>query len=783
MTLRLPSSLLNYIEAPKPLVEVGTILPRLFQVLSVIEQIAGIEHVPASGNLRAWINACQKMCASAEQHHESKTSATLRGLYEEHQPYVSLRHKPSDPFLKVKHDHLLAHLLIANSACREMEAAGERYESSRKTAFIFARSICRAAHATTLKSLPDTACSSRDYLMHLEELNGSTRLAAFSVFIHYALDRKKAITRDAGDSHRKYPARSISHVDEEPDLFQLQASIASIQMPILSPDKEREIERTGISAGEFVHQTELTQITFDQDRPLEGRRSIEHLYRAKSAHKKIAMSNQQLQSRWPVLSNFEASVVANGIVNTYRNGRDSNIESESRVMIETAALLTIMFWFSIPLSEAINSIAHESQSITPTERFEFVHGQPSYALVKTARPDYKSDYSGYKLLDIATHLQLNSGVGIEQILVDHFIRTGKRHQLFDQTERYYLGLINKFITDINQQYGCRLTIPRIANYMFEAIANAQCSDVTYAMLITGNSSYIGKNPIFYTSATSMTLNNIYRATCKSIAKCARLELSKDKAKKGSISKFTPEDRMHGSRIRPTHDDVATLRVHLSDKIRIEMKQGPIEVHNAMAIYTSGFINFATGYRAVGDASFHPGEIDHDTGTAVISDKDTVDEHHSRLVWIMDECLEQIRHYRSQLKILLEHAALAMPNIYKDLSGELFGSDGDKVRSVPGLFIVRDNKIVSLTPTIYEASFPSSYPYPANAHRHFLRCNLLEMGCPSDVINAFMGHAERGQEPWSAHSSLGSTDYREALKPILTELVVQRCGWRAINPYA
>jgi len=781
--MTLPSSLLHFIEAPEPLVEAGAILPRLVKVLSAIEQIAAIENIPESGQLKVWINACQQLSACAVQHREARSSDPLRGLYEQHQAFVSLWHKPADPLLAGKHNHLLAHLLIANSACREIEAAGDHFESSRKTAFTFARSICKSSYATTLESLPDKACSSREYLTHLEGLNGSPRSAAFAVFIRYALGLRKSITRDTNDSHLKFSARDPASLDEEPDHFQEHASIRSIQMPILSPAKEREIERSGLSQHEFNHQKELSQTSFDQDRPLDGRRSVEHMYRAKSSQKKIAMSNQQLQSRWSVLTSFEASAVANGIVSTYRKSRASKDEDLSGQTLELAALLTIIFWFSIPLDEAIKSIGQERHPTSPKARVEFVLAHPLCVLVKTASPEYRSQYKRYKRLDIASHVPLNSGIGIEKIIADHFTRSDKRQKLFDKSEEYYSDLIKDFIASLNQKYGCRLTSMRIARYMFEAIANAPRSDLTYAMLITGQPSYNGANALFYTAVSTKALNDIYRSACKSIAKSARLELSDDKKKKVSDSKFTLEDRMHGSRIRPTHDDVGALCRDLSGRIKRAKKEGPIEVHNAMAIYTSAFINFSTGYRSVGDASFHSDEIDYQTGFAVISDKDSVDEYHSRLIWIMPECIEQIRNYRAQLKVVLEHVSLTTHDIYTELSSELLGGDEGKTSSMPGLFIIRDKKIAALTPSIYEASFPRSYPYPANAHRHYLRSNLLETGCPSDVVNALMGHWERGQEPWSSYSSLGPIEYRDAIKPILIELVVERCGWRAINPYA
>lgn len=63
--------------------------------------------------------------------------------------------------------------------------------------------------------------------------------------------------------------------------------------------------------------------------------------------------------------------------------------------------------------------------------------------------------------------------------------------------------------------------------------------------------------------------------------------------------------------------------------------------------------------------------------------------------------------------------------------------------------------------------------PANAHRRFMRTELREARCSPDYVNAFMGHASYGEEPWSRYSSLSSKQYRnmmaQYLEPIMREL--------------
>jgi len=818
--LNLSTSLLKYIEAPTPLNEGDIIIRRLIEVLSVIENISVYEPLYEATLLNSWKVSCQNFLISAGliprsllrsdkptnsaiprclrrgyllQRKSQKTldsNESLRGMYEDHQPYVSLWYQPTDIALKPKHNLLLAQLFIANARCRRIEASGGHFESSRKTAFTFARSICKKKYSSTLGMLPESACSTQIYLSRLENIKDLPRVESFAVFIRYAHGLREGILRGGSDNHRRYPAKDPVVEHEEPDLQQPSVTYRNIPLPMHSPAKEKSIERSGLSLQEFYHRMELRETSYGDERPMDGRSSSEHILRAKSSQKHMAMNNQQLSSRWSLLSEFEASCVATEIIAMYRNARSYsqvyiNIHHEefeySDYLLEMSALLTIMFWFSIPYKDAITAVGHNGTPRYPTEKVELIWAKTPYLLIKTISPTYKTRYNKYKCLEIASHLPLNSGINIEQVILDHYLNINNRRNLFVRPGNFYNFGLKDFLCKLNQKYGCRITLGRISSFMFDAIANQRGSDITYAMLITGRTSYIGMNPLYYTAVSNHVLTPVFQKTCKLIAKNTRLEIGHRKRNIPAKAKFRTKKSMYGARIRPEHIEVERLCSSLAESIKAAKSDGPIATHNAMTIYTSAFINFATGYRAVGDASFHLNEIDYETGFAVISDKDSVDEHHSRLIWIMDECIKQIQAYRANLHFVLEFAALKLPNVYKVLNHALLCMKEESTASIPGLFIIQQNKIVALSPSIYESYFPDSYPYPANAHRHFLRSNLLEMGCPSDALNAFMGHWELGQEPWSGFSTLAAMDYRDSISPLLTDLLTS-CGWKAINPY-
>jgi len=61
----------------------------------------------------------------------------------------------------------------------------------------------------------------------------------------------------------------------------------------------------------------------------------------------------------------------------------------------------------------------------------------------------------------------------------------------------------------------------------------------------------------------------------------------------------------------------------------------------------------------------------------------------------------------------------------------------------------------------------------------LRTRLREKGVSGEIVDAFMGHWEHGQEPFGRYSSLSPTDYRRMLESPLQELL-QEAGWEVVE---
>lgn len=92
---------------------------------------------------------------------------------------------------------------------------------------------------------------------------------------------------------------------------------------------------------------------------------------------------------------------------------------------------------------------------------------------------------------------------------------------------------------------------------------------------------------------------------------------------------------------------------------------------------------------------------------------------------------------------------------------------------PGEYLAK-----SLSPKLLGQKLRDVFALPINSSRHYLRSTMYEQGCPVEVINAFMGHFERGEEPWGMFSGLSPVAYCDALDHVLTPLM-KKDGWEPL----
>jgi hypothetical protein len=62
----------------------------------------------------------------------------------------------------------------------------------------------------------------------------------------------------------------------------------------------------------------------------------------------------------------------------------------------------------------------------------------------------------------------------------------------------------------------------------------------------------------------------------------------------------------------------------------------------------------------------------------------------------------------------------------------------------------------------------------------LRTYLIEEKCPEDIIDAFLGHWDRGREPWASYGVVDPWGYRQKLLQYL-EPLLELLGFEPVEP--
>ena len=86
--------------------------------------------------------------------------------------------------------------------------------------------------------------------------------------------------------------------------------------------------------------------------------------------------------------------------------------------------------------------------------------------------------------------------------------------------------------------------------------------------------------------------------------------------------------------------------------------------------------------------------------------------------------------------------------------------------------------LAVTPTALAEKLGPAFPFRSNSQRHFIRTELRARGVSGAHVDAMLGHAGFGEQPYAKFSCYSPAMLRRALEGPLTELV-DEMGWRVI----
>jgi hypothetical protein len=808
--------LLWFIEAPNTPSELPRILYNLFRLFSSIKQI--IRHYPddlIEIHPDEWIAICTSIAdypqiSSLAASKKKKGKMPLRGFYDSNPVYIAIWERPVVTSAEDTYFLILAHVLVAIEALKERINNGSIQDdsdlkSNRLSALLAVRKLADYDNQSILEALTELQVGPEGILAIL---NGADELLTpLRVLFKYLLDLRKPPHREESEQARRRQQRegippafslpaniSRAEANLDPDQEGRVATYDILNLPTCSENDQREAERSGCAATESSSGTEIVSSA----KTCKGSERIKTAFQktvvARTVKRQLAMLNQRLPARWEQLSLYEVSSFLSATSNLITSGSKSPYLPKHAEPKQLAALVTTMFWLGQRI-ERFNNLylyQHGDKKFEDVTGFVRTSEGDGYWWIRpavpsrTVQPD-ELQRSQAQLIDDA--FPLCSGIRIETIIAEYVQRHLKsilpHGELFPFDLDQYENVVKDFLAIINQKHNTRLTMNRISDYLFDVIAGRDDADLVTAMYITGREHFLGRNPSYYTSLPIKRLQTIYQDVCLDIRDRHLVEQKRTLLSIVSEQEFQhAPGRYVGSPFRPTQKAVrnlvTTLKQHLKNAGEAELSVLKLmRLHNNMTRYTAFMIAFSTGFRAIRDPFLSSAEVDWRTGFAVLSDKDNEDQYNSRLIWLPPDCLAQLKLFREHQQNAGYRFHLLMPNLHDKL--------GRLRRNAPGrhMFFTsinsdRDGYMpITVGPKNIGFRLRDVYALPFNASRHYLRSTLLENNCPVEVINALMGHFERGEEPWGDYSGLSPHEYRNLLQEKLVPLL-QEDGWEPLR---
>jgi hypothetical protein len=794
--------LLTFLEAPDKLIALEQVVLHAVPVLDESIRILALTDPAHSliSQLSIWMEMCQKICEIAAplsikiNNIKSKSAGSGRsplwGYYKSHCFYVALWHLPSVINPHSKLTCLFAHICLAIETLRDLKSDSSDYISQKYQATLALRKFVELQSEQILSHLTDQTQSTENYYLQLKNLQDEA-LSPIKELLETAISHRKAIRRHRGPTYQTFEQALLTH-DQDPDREDFRATTRRFQVSSLASDSKTEIDIIGCHPQEFVKRIEVAQPEFEGKDPQQDRSARQHAIRTKAVSSHIAMSNQRFPVRWETLSWYEVKEFLSFVqrISTSK----TNVSGGSVSNLELSAILTAIFWLSKPLKDVLK-LKLDTSTDGNDSAYVFQEGHSCWLINADLLKRYKSLADKLDGLShpVSTCYQMPIHPEFRKIMDAYSIEMLNNDpqksvsKLFTRSTDRYESAINDIISRFNKARYQRITLKRVETAYFEFLSHFPDVDITIAMLITGRPHKLGATALHYTSYPLAQLQKT------ALLAASVLCDSPNNAESISIQDLLDANfhemktSMHaGSRVCPTRESVQGLVRFLQGKLTSSQKSNCLSIndiakrHNALTVYTLAMFGFATGYRAVRNPILKEGLIDRATGLAVISDKDFNDNYNSRLVWIPSFCMEQLDLYRLHCRRLRNDLLQISPQLQELLSEEneflvLLNGKLEELHKVTP-------KNLSNILSNFVGANGARYILPLNANRHYLRSNLLWMGCPSDVLNVFMGHWELGEEPWCGYSAMNPFAYRNKLRSYLEQFLLDD-GWKPIAGFS
>ncbi|MGO3057825.1 MAG: hypothetical protein ACTID3_12955 [Halomonas sp.] len=593
-------------------------------------------------------------------------------------------------------------------------------------------------------------------------------------FFAYALNRRQPRNgyqeEAAGGSKDTSLVERQRRFDDDPDESWAETSHSVTTLPPDIDEKSKDTLRTsGLSTAEERPTTELTQ----NDTPIkvaEGDSSLQAVFRARSQQIFQDKAAQLLPGRWEQLSAFDLHQLIQQLEQKKPSLRQWLKCVVGLLLMTGRSLDSVLNTQVIKHFEWIPKvITDQAIYVLPSELAYWVSG--------VYRPENSRQLTGdWPVQMRITQDRLALPVPpmfwrLIKLKVLHLaVRVNKRSvPLFPKDYREELKNETKaLLSDTNRQTGSRLTAHRLGVHLFNTLNHGD-ADLTAACLLTARVPSFGQQAsLYYYAPHVKRLEQLYIRAMEAIAWQCSTDPSSEAEPSQAIAYATPRDANYvGSNLVPRAAYVSDLVTNMQQQIKVAKKGARpatlFNMHNAYVAYTVAMLMFSTGYRSVRDPLPSWENISLSRRMIIIADKTDDQQSHARFLPLTSLMVEQLQHYQRHRQGLLGRLTFFLQHQW----------------NTPFMFLDQYGNPKEVTPTRLHDQLQWIDSPPLNINRHYLHTRLKESDLSSEVVDAFMGHWDSGQEPWSSYSTFCPREYQHLIASVIEPLMAQQ-GWKALK---
>ncbi len=301
--------------------------------------------------------------------------------------------------------------------------------------------------------------------------------------------------------------------------------------------------------------------------------------------------------------------------------------------------------------------------------------------------------------------------------------------------------IKNYLQHINKKHETHITQTKISTFLGHKLKQEGIDPVLIELIKGSAPSELAA--LSYTQLESNSLLTTYQRYLNFLSKISACQ-------ELSLTTKTLDNKIIGTPLAIDNKLLHQLFSALTE--RLEMLKSPDEqgfpasYHNLVTVHVQIILALSSGYRPVTGWFGKITDISLDTGQFWISDKENRLGDASRVIVLPPIALECIKQYTAFLNAAAFHLRNTDTPLCKRYREAASGQEH--------LFFYRsETHWDEVSPKTMAPIFDSIFPLPPNWHRHHIRTLLHQSNVHSELIAAWMGHADIGEASFAQYSSL------------------------------